>query len=94
MKVFNSLDPNSPLKIAIDMAIGVLKEDPAAGNQVEKQLWPEKYIRKYQINNLFRYRLPDGWRLTYTVVTDEKSTISTILDVLDHTRYDRLFGYH
>ena len=94
MKVFNSLDPKTRLKMEIVKAIDVLKKDPRAGDQVEKRLWPKKYIQKYRINNLFRYGLPDGWRLTYTIVADERETVSTILDALDHTGYDRLFGYH
>lgn len=94
MKVFNSLDPKGRLKQNIDKAIDELKLNPAAGDRIEKRLWPKKYIRKYRINNLFRYPLVDGWRLICTIVSDDRGIVLVILDALDHTAYDRLFGYH
>ena len=94
MRTFNALDPAGKVKQSIVKAIDHLKQDPTAGNKIVKRLWPEQYKRKYQINNLFRYPLADGWRLTYTMVGDENVITSIILDALDHTAYDKLFGYH
>ena len=94
MEALSSLDPKSRIKREIDKAIDDLKLNPTAGNRIEKKLWPAKYARKYQINNLFRYPLPDGWRLTYTIISDYKRVVSVILDALDHAAYDRLLGYH
>lgn len=70
-----------------------LKENPLSGNKIQKHLWPKKYVKKYRITNLFRYPLVEGYRLTYTIVSDEKTTTSVVLEALDHGSYDELFGY-
>lgn len=93
LKVYDSLSNASPLRKSIDTALDKLKEDPLAGNKVQKGLWPPKYVKKYKINNLFRYPLVEGFRLTYTIVSDKKTTTSVILEALDHDEYDKLFGY-
>jgi len=49
------------------------------GTKIPKQLWPKIYIQKYGINNLFKYDLPNGWRLIYTVKTDEVMILNVIL---------------
>lgn len=87
------LDPESQLKKDIDKAMDELKINPLIGNKIEKDLWPEEYVKTHKINNLFRYPLRDGYRLTYTLVSDKKYTTSIILDALDHGEYDELFGY-
>lgn len=53
----------------------------------------QEYVKKYGINNLFRYRLSGGYRLAYTVVGRLRGKTSVILDALDHKDYDKLFGY-
>ncbi|MGH9991977.1 MAG: hypothetical protein ACREBU_03905 [Nitrososphaera sp.] len=93
MKLYANLAPQSQLKKDIDHAISVLKTNPLRGDKVEKRLWPKKYIKAHYINNLFRYPLHGGHRIMYTLLSDEKSTTSVILDALDHDSYDELFGY-
>lgn len=93
MKLYNNLEPQGQLKKDIDQAMNVLKTNPLKGNKVEKQLWPKKYIKAYDISNLFRYPLRDGYRIMYTLLSDDKSTTSIILDALQHDSYDELFGY-
>jgi len=70
-----------------------LNENPLAGNKIQKNLWPKKYVKEHKINNLFRYPLVKGYRLTYTIVSDKKTTTSVILEALNHDDYDELFGY-
>lgn len=55
------------LAIFIERAIKDLKGDPLAGVIVPKRLWPKEYLSKFDINNLRKYNLPNGWRLTYTL---------------------------
>ena len=93
IKLYRDLDPNSWLKKDIDEAMDELKINPMKGDKVEKRLWPKKYVDEHQLKNLFRYPLHHGYRLTYTLVSDDKSTTSVILDALDHDSYDELFGY-
>ncbi len=77
----------------IEKAILALKEDPLAGIKVPKNLWPMEYIRKYDINNLRKYNLPDGWRLIYTIQGNQLEIVSILLEWLPHHEYERRFGY-
>ena len=47
----------------------------------------------YEIDNLWKYDLPRGWRLMYSVARDEVIVISIILEWLPHKEYERRFGY-
>lgn len=93
-KDFNSLKEDDPIKKAMIRAIQDLKENAFSGIQIPKRLFPKEYIQKYCINNLWKYDLPRGWRLMYTVTADnEVDLISAILEWFDHKDYKRRFGY-
>ncbi|MBU2099973.1 type II toxin-antitoxin system YoeB family toxin [Candidatus Micrarchaeota archaeon] len=77
----------------IDRAIDDLKENPFVGIKISKKLWPKEYAQKYKINNLWKYNLPNAWRLLYTMRGDSIKIIAVILEWLDHTSYSRKFGY-
>jgi Txe/YoeB family toxin of Txe-Axe toxin-antitoxin module len=76
----------------IGRAIEDLKKDYSAGIHVPKKLIPKDY-KKYGIDNLWKYDLPNGWRLMYSVADDEVKIISIVLEWLDHKNYERRFGY-
>jgi len=79
-----------------DIATDNLKRNPQCGNKIPPARWPSKY-KHYGISNLWRYELSNrrpGWRLIYTIMPQGRVKILTaILDVLNHHRYDRMFGY-
>jgi Txe/YoeB family toxin of Txe-Axe toxin-antitoxin module len=77
----------------IERAIGDLKSNPLIGIKIPRKLWPTEYIRKFGVNNLRKYDLPNGWRLIYTLVGDEIEIISIILEWFDHKEYERRFKY-
>ncbi len=77
----------------IDRAISDLRRDPLCGIRVPSKLWPKEYIRKYAVDNLWKYDLPDGWRLIYTVHGNEVEIISILIEWMDHKNYERRFGY-
>ena len=91
---FNTLKPDDPIKKAMIRAIQDLKQNAFSGIQIPKKLFPREYIQKYGITNLWKYDLPRGWRLMYTVTADnEVDLISAILEWFDHKDYERKFGY-
>jgi len=93
-KDFNSLGDDDFIKKAIIRAIKDLKENAFCGIQVPKRLIPKEYIQKYKINNLWKYDLPKGWRLLYTITAEnEVELISAILEWFDHKDYERRFRY-
>ena len=77
----------------IDRAINDLKLNPACGTKISKHLWPREYVQKYGIKNLWKYDLPNAWRLIYTIESDEVQIVNIILEWFDHKEYEKRFGY-
>ena len=80
---------------AIQGKIELIKNNPHYGNPVAKNLIPKEYVIKYRITNLFRIELPNFWRMLYTLVEGETKIeiISFIIDIIDHSIYNKKFGY-
>ena len=77
----------------IQRAITDLKKDPACGTIIPRKLWPKPYIQKYQIANLWKYDLPNAWRLIYTIFEDKIMILNVILEWFSHKDYEKRFGY-
>jgi len=77
----------------IDRAIDDLKKNPMCGTKIQKKLWPKEYKKKYSITNLWKYDLPNAWRIIYTIETDEVTIVSIILEWFSHKDYERKFKY-
>jgi Txe/YoeB family toxin of Txe-Axe toxin-antitoxin module len=91
---FNSLDELDPIKKSIKRAISDLRENAFSGIQIPKRLFPKKYIQKYNIKSLWKYDLPKGWRLIYTIVAEnEVQLICAVLEWFSHKDYERRFRY-
>ena len=78
---------------SINQKIDFLKKDPQYGIHIPKNRIPKEYIIKYNVNNLWKINLPKGWRMIYTLRGNEVEIISLILDLFDHKRYTKKFGY-
>lgn len=74
-------------------AVADLTQNPLCGIRVPSNQWPKEYIRKYRIDNLRKYDLPNGWRLLYTIKGNEIEIISILLEWVPHKDYERKFGY-
>lgn len=77
----------------IDEAITELKKKPTCGTKIKKQNWPKEYIKKHKITNLWKYDLPDAWRLIYTIETNEIMIVNIILEWFNHKEYEKRFNY-
>ena len=77
----------------IERAIQDLKQTPTCGTKIPQRLWPKEYTQKYEITNLWKYDLPNAWRLLYTIKTDEIKILNIILEWLDHKQYEKRFKY-
>jgi hypothetical protein len=52
------------------------------------------YVKaKIPVTNLWKVNLTGYWRMLYTIKGDEVEIICYVLDICDHKRYDRIFGY-
>jgi len=76
----------------ITRAIHDIEKNHIVGDNIPKRLIP-KYYAKHNLDNLWRYELPNGWRLLYTVLGNKVRIVSIIVEWLDHTNYERRFGY-
>lgn len=82
------------LKKWIDRALGDIQKDAFCAVQIPKRLIPKEYIRKFgAIDNLWKYDLPKGWRIIYTIKGDRIVILSIILEWMDHKGYERRFNY-
>lgn len=80
---------------AINKKAELIKANPHYGDPIAKKLIPEEYRTKYGITNLFRVELSQFWRMLYTLTNDESEIeiIAFVLDIIDHRKYDKKFGY-
>ncbi|MCX6665137.1 MAG: hypothetical protein NT038_03615 [Euryarchaeota archaeon] len=70
-----------------------IKEKYTCGIFIPKRLIPVEYVKKYGIDNLWKYDLPSGWRLLYSVKADDVVILTIILEWLPHKKYERRFHY-
>ena len=71
----------------------LLKENPFAGDQVEKRRIPKEYVQKYDVENVWRIELANRWRLVYSITGSQVEIITFVMDIFDHKDYDKVFGY-
>lgn len=77
----------------IDRAIKDLKHYPECGVKIQKKLWPKEYKQKYRITNLWKYDLPNAWRIIYTIENNEIKIFNIILEWFSHKEYEKRFRY-
>jgi len=71
-----------------------LENDSFCGIQISKKLTPREYEKKFgKIDNLWKYNLPNAWRLIYTIKTNEIIVLSIVLEWMGHKKYERKFNY-
>lgn len=90
-KSFENLNNNFRLKLI--RAFNDIEENAFCGIQIPKRLIPKNYKEKYKIKNLWKYNLPDAWRLLYSIENQEILIVSIILEWLDHKSYEQRFQY-
>jgi Txe/YoeB family toxin of Txe-Axe toxin-antitoxin module len=89
----NSKTEDQKLYKWICRAFEDLEENAFSGIQISKKLIPKVYFEKYNIDNLWKYDLPTGWRLIYSVTKGQICILSIILEWMSHKDYERRFNY-
>jgi len=85
-------DADKKLYQWIYAAGAALEQNAHAGTHIQKRLIPKEYAR-HRIDNLWKYNLPEGWRLLYTITNDEVIILTIVLEWLDHKNYEQRFKY-
>ena len=96
-KAFYALDNGDEQERAlfksINHALDTIEKNAFSGIQIPKRLIPKSYIHKYSVKNLWKYNLPQGWRLIYSIINDNIVVVCLVLDWLNHTDYEKKFKY-
>lgn len=92
-KLENGDDQERELFKLIKQALANIEENAFCGIQVPKRLIPNEYAQKYGVGNVWKYDLPRGWRLIYSIVREEVIVVGLILEWFDHKEYERRFNY-
>lgn len=77
----------------MNRAFDDLADNPFCGIPIPRRLMPKVYIKKYGIDNLWKYNLPNAWRLIYSFAKNEVIVIAIILEWMNHKSYERKFAY-
>lgn len=93
-KSFNELQKENPrLHKFLLRAFEDIKQNVFCGIQIPKRLIPQEYLKKFNVKNIWKYNLPDAWRLIYSIEGKDLIIISVILEWMDHKNYERKFNY-
>ena len=77
----------------ISRAINDLKRNAFSGAAVPKEQIPKKYYKEFEAKTIWKYDLPNGYRIIYTIENNEVEIFAVILEWMDHTKYNRIFKY-
>jgi len=91
---FDKLEEENPrLFKFLTRAFEDIQENCFCGIQIPKRLIPSDYLKKFNVKNLWKYNLPDAWRLIYSIQGKNLMVLSIILEWLDHKSYEKRFNY-
>jgi Txe/YoeB family toxin of Txe-Axe toxin-antitoxin module len=88
----SGFDDEKKLFKSLNKAFTEIEKNAFCGIQVPKNLIPKRYIKNY-IVNIWKYNLPNGWRLLYSVENQKICVVSIVIEWLDHKSYERRFKY-
>ncbi len=74
---------------SIRQKVSFMKSNPFYGTQIEKKKIPEEY----QVNNLWRVKLSNHWRMLYTIKGDQIEIICFVIEIFNHKEYNKKFRY-
>ncbi len=76
---------------ALTRAFRDIMDNPSCGIPLKKYRVP-KNLKSVDIDNLWKYDLPGGWRLLYSLAKDEIRIMSLILEWCDHHTYEKKYS--
>ncbi len=77
----------------ISNALRNIQEDAVCGIKIQQRLIPKEWIKQFGIDNLYKYNLPNGWRLFYSLIGNEIEVLAIVLRFMNHKDYERIFKY-
>ena len=80
---------NQQLLKSIKQKIELIKFNPQYGDHVPKKQIP----KNLPVDNLWVADLTGYWRMVYTLKGDTVEILCFILQIIDHKKYNKIFGY-
>src|SRR3989338_6038910 len=85
---------------SINSKIALLKTNYDYGVQIPRKLIPKKYLQEFGVTNLWKVNLSGFWRMIYTLKQPQREQTEIeiisiwldVLDIIDHKKYNKLFG--
>ena len=86
---------------SIDGKIAMLKKNYDYGIHIPKRNVAQKYTTQYEVTNLWKVNLAEGWRMIYTIRQPQRGGLEVeilsiwldVLDIINHEEYDKIFKY-
>jgi len=76
----------------ISRAFDDIEKDLNCATKISKRLW-SKFYSRHKLTNLWKYDLPDGYRLIFTLEDQEVVILAIILEWFSHKDYKKRFKY-
>jgi hypothetical protein len=90
---FNLLNANSATYRKIQDIITSLKNDQIVGIRIKLNQIPPYYVKKHDVNAVFKVDLPNAWRLVYGIITIHDERKAIMMEIFNHNSYNNRFGY-
>jgi hypothetical protein len=76
---------------ALNRAFADILDKPSIGVPLKKYRIPKDFANK-KIDNLWKYDLPSGWRLLYSLGREGITIIALVLEWCDHDSYQKRYS--
>ncbi len=94
-KLKSELEKNKTMLDAVDAIKSQLeKSDIPLGIHHKLNNIPKYYIKKYNVQGLYHFEMPDSHRLFYTVRRSKDGKEALLLELLNHDEYNKRFDYY
>ncbi|MEO9310436.1 MAG: hypothetical protein ABI337_09135 [Nitrososphaera sp.] len=93
MPVYDAFKNDDPLYKVVRDIIQDLKNDKIVGKRLKREQIPKYYLKRHDVNAVFKVDLPGYWRLVYGITAIHGEKKALLMELFDHDRYNKRFGY-
>ncbi|MGI0069059.1 MAG: hypothetical protein ACREAN_02245 [Nitrosopumilaceae archaeon] len=93
MPIYNALPQDEPLFKTVRDVIENLKSDKIVGKHLKREQIPKYYLKKHDVNAVYKVDLPGYWRLIYGITAIHGEKMALLMELFDHEKYNKRFGY-
>jgi hypothetical protein len=93
MPVYSELSKNSSMYKKIRDVIDDLKNDKVIGIRLKQKQIPRYYVKKHDVNAVYKVDPPNYFRLIYGVLVIHGEKKALLMELFDHDKYNKRFGY-